>query len=156
MKYEIVTRRRATLAGLRIRTCNSAPDMSAKIGTLWSRFYGEGIYSSIPGKVNEKAVGLYTNYDSKEQGEYDVFVGCETARAENLPDGTDIQDIPAGRYAKFVVRGQMRRAVREFWEKLWQMELPRAFTCDFEEYQNADMEDAVIHIYISLKEEKGD
>ena len=45
----------------------------------------------------------------------------------------------------------MQKAVAEFWEKLWQMDLPRTFTCDFEEYQNGNMEDAEIHIYISVQ-----
>ena len=45
----------------------------------------------------------------------------------------------------------MLTAVREFWRELWNMDLNRAFVCDFEEYQNADPENAEIHMYISLK-----
>ena len=42
--------------------------------------------------------------------------------------------------------------VAAFWEKLWAMDLPRAFTADFEEYQpGGDMQHAEIHIYIALK-----
>ena len=61
--------------------------------------------------------------------------------------------IPAGKYAKFVVHGNMLQAVAEAWQTIWQMELPRSFQCDFEEYQNDDMGDnAEVHIYIGLKE----
>ena len=47
----------------------------------------------------------------------------------------------------------MVQAVAEAWQTIWQMELPRSFQCDFEEYQNDDMGDnAEVHIYIGLKE----
>lgn len=45
----------------------------------------------------------------------------------------------------------MITAVAQFWQELWKMDLPRSFVCDFEEYQNADPENAEIHIYIGLK-----
>ena len=45
----------------------------------------------------------------------------------------------------------MITAVAEAWQKIWQLDLPRFFECDFEEYQNGDMENAEIHIYIGLK-----
>ena len=32
------------------------------------------------------------------------------------------------------------------------MDLPRAFVCDFEEYQDDSMENAEIHIYVGLKD----
>ncbi len=72
--------------------------------------------------------------------------------ADELPEGMVVRTIPAGTYAKFVVRGNMIKAVAEFWQELWKMDLPRAFVCDFEEYQNGDMEDALVHIYIGLKD----
>ena len=65
-----------------------------------------------------------------------------------------IHTIPAGRYAKFIVKGDMHQAVAGFWQQLWEMDLPRSFVCDFEEYQNSSMDEAEIHIYIGLKEEK--
>ena len=50
----------------------------------------------------------------------------------------------------------MYTAVENAWQKIWQMNLPRTFVCDFEEYQNCDMNNAEIHIYIGIesKEEK--
>ena len=44
----------------------------------------------------------------------------------------------------------MVRAVQEFWEKLWSMDLNRNYKCDFEEYQDGNMDDAIIYIYISI------
>ena len=58
-----------------------------------------------------------------------------------------IRTIPAGKYAKFVVKGNVQTAVIEAWKNIWHMDLPRSFNCDFEEYLNDDMELSLIHIY---------
>lgn len=85
-------------------------------------------------------------------GEYDVMVCCEVEDTTSLPENTDSEIIPSGKYAKFIVHGHVQKAVAEFWMKLWSMNLDGKFTCDFEEYQpGGDMENAEIHIYISLK-----
>lgn len=150
MDYEIVTRKEKIAVGLSARTNNASPDMGAVIGGLWNRFYNEGIYVSIPKKADGKAMGIYTDYAGDEKADYTVFVACE---AEEEPSGNDyaVCRIPAGRYAKFVVHGDMVQAVAKAWQEIWQMDLPRTFQCDYEEYQNDSMENAEIHIYVGLK-----
>lgn len=156
MKYEIVTLKEKTVVGISARTNNLSPDMGAVIGGLWMRFHNNGIYASIPQKCNDKALGIYTEYAGNEKNDYTAIVACEVedklSPSAPLPEGSAIYKIPAGTYAKFIVRGHMQQAVYDFWEKLWPMDLPRAFTCDFEEYQNSSVDQAEIHIYISLKE----
>lgn len=153
MNYEIVTLSEKIVVGISARTNNLSPDMGAAIGGLWNRFYNEGIYASIPGKVNDKALGIYTDFEGNEKSDYTAMVACETS-AE--PEGEefaeyDIRRIPAGRYARFVVHGDMVQAVASAWKEIWQMNLPRTFQCDFEEYQDDNMEHAEIHIYVGLQ-----
>lgn len=150
MKYEIVYLEEKTAVGISARTNNTDPDMGAVIGGLWKRFYSEGIYARIPDKVNAKALGIYTDYAGDEKSDYTTVVACETS-AE--PDGKEfcICKIPAGPYAKFVIHGDMVQAVGAAWQEIWQMNLPRTFQCDFEEYQDDSMDHAEIHIYVGLK-----
>ena len=151
MNYEIVNREESVAAGISARTNNAAPDMGAVIGGLWSRFYHSGIYNAIPKKKNGKALGLYTDFASDAQGDYTVMVACET---EEVPEGDyAVCRIPKGRYAKFIIHGDMVQAVAAAWQEIWQMDLPRSFQCDLEEYQNDCMDNAEIHIYIGLKDE---
>lgn len=150
MEYEIVNLQEKTAVGISAKTNNSSPDMGKVIGGLWKQFFEDGIFFGIKNKANEKALGIYYNYENKENGNYTAAVTCEVKEAvetENL----DVIRIPAGKYAKFVVRGNMVTAVADFWQELWKTDLPRAFICDFEEYQNSDPENSEIHIYISLK-----
>ena len=150
MKYEVVELEEKIVVGVMAKTNNFTPDMGQVIGGLWQKFY-DGIYAEISNKANEKALGIYTDYEGDEKADYHVIVAYEVEKAEEIPNGTITRVLPSGKYAKFIVRGHMQKAVAEFWEKLWQMDLPRTFTCDFEEYQNGNMEDAEIHIYISVQ-----
>lgn len=151
MQYEIVHLNEKKVVGYAARTSNLAPDMGQVIVSLWKKFYQPDGYFCIPGKKNDKALGIYTDYANAEQAEYTVLVACEVQDSTGVPETFIEHIIPAGTYAKFVVKGNMITAVSDFWKQLWQMPLQRSFVCDFEEYQNADPEHAEIHIYIGLK-----
>lgn len=150
MQYEIVELQEKIIAGISARTNNTSPDMSAVITSLWQRFYEGGVYSKIEGKTTEKPICAYTDYAGDEKADYTAMVACEVW--EKQQDAKlELRRIPAGRYAKFVCRGHVIYSVVQFWQELWKADLPRSFVCDFEEYQNCDMENCEIHIYIGLK-----
>ena len=127
MNYEIVTLEEKTVAGISARTNNGSPDMGAVIGGLWNRFYSEGIYEGIPEKANQKALGIYTDYAGDETGDYTVMVACET-KGEPQGKPYEVRRIPAGRYAKFVIHGDMVQAVAAAWQEIWQMNLKNTRT----------------------------
>jgi predicted transcriptional regulator YdeE len=151
MNYEIVYLEEKIVAGITIQTNNSDPNMSKAIGETWQKFFAGGIYQSIPNKQNSNSIGLYTNYENKINGSYDMMVCCEVSNVENLSDGIDIKRIKEGRYAKFIAKGNVQKAVAEFWERLWTMNLDRKYSFDFEEYKGeGNMVNAEINIYISI------
>ncbi len=146
MEYKVVLLEEKVIVGLSAMTGNTDPDMGTIIGGLWNDFYQGGVNSIIKNKTNKYAIGLYSDYTSDQ---YCVTVGNEVSRAEN-PDLT-MKIIPAGKYAKFSVRGHMEKAVAKSWGEIWQMDLDRRFTGDFEEYRNDDINDCNIDIYIAIK-----
>lgn len=146
MEYKVVLLEEKVIVGLSAMTGNTDPDMGTIIGGLWNDFYQGGVNSIIKNKTNKYAIGLYSDYTSDQ---YCVTVGNEVSRAEN-PDLT-MKIIPAGKYAKFSVRGHMEKAVAKSWGEIWQMDLDRSFTGDFEEYRNDDINDCNIDIYIAIK-----
>lgn len=146
MNYEVVNLEEKILVGVSDITSNSDPKMGEKIGGLWKALYQDLISSKIKNKANHYAIGLYSDY--VDNG-YCVTVGHEVTKAENSELTTKI--IPAGRYAKFSVQGHMVHAVAQAWQAIWQMELDRSFTGDFEEYLNHDIENAKVNLYIALK-----
>lgn len=151
MEYEIITLEEKIAAGISARTNNQSPDMGAVIGGLWNRFYQEGVYASISHKANGKALGIYTDYVGDEKADYRTVVACEVTEEPTQGDYTVLR-IPAGRYARFVIHGDMVQAVSAAWQEIWNMDLPRSFRCDFEEYQDDSMDNAEIHIYVGLRD----
>ncbi len=151
MNYEIITLREKIVAGIAERTNNKASDMKKVIGGLWEKFYKDGIYKMIPEKTNKSSLAIYTDYAGGISDDYTVMVCCEVKK-ESKNIQYMIRTIPAGKYAKFVVKGNVQTAVIEAWKNIWHMDIPRSFNCDFEEYLNDDMGHAEINIYIGLKE----
>lgn len=146
MDYTIVNLNEKLLVGVSGVTRNDDPNMGKVIGGLWEKLYQGGVYPNIKNKVNAYAIGLYSDYHGEE---YYVTVGNEVHKAEN-PELT-LKIIPAGKYAKFAVHGHMEKAVVQAWNEIWQMDLDRSFTGDFEEYLTADCENCYIDIYVALK-----
>lgn len=146
MNYEIVTLAEKIVVGVSATMGNSDPNMGKTIGGLWEKLYQGGVNAAIKNKVNKYAIGLYSDYAGDS---YCVTAGNQVSKAENPELAVKI--IPAGRYAKFSIHGHMERAVGEAWGQIWQTELPRSFTGDFEEYLSDDVENCDIDIYIALK-----
>lgn len=147
MKYEVVTLTEKILVGLNDTTGNTDPEMGVIIGGLWQEFYQSGVYQRVKNKVNTYAIGLYSDYAGDK---YQITVGNEVSEASNPDLVTKV--IPAGKYAKFQVKGDMN-AVALAWGKIWQLteisEL-RTYTGDFEEYLTADVINGEIDIYIAI------
>ena len=143
MNYEIVELKEKTIVGFAARTSNEDPQMGAIIGDLWKQLYTPENTEKIQNRVNAYAIGLYSDYDNEG---YQVTAGFEVSDAEN-GNGFAVKTIPAGRYAKFSVHGDMIEAVANSWKEIWETPLDRKFTGDFEEYLS--QED--IDIYIAIK-----
>ena len=143
MNYEIVELKEKTIVGFTARTSNEDPQMGAIIGGLWKQLYTPENTEKIQNRVNAYAIGLYSDYDKEG---YQVTVGFEVSDAES-GNGFAVKNIPAGRYAKFSVHGDMIEAVANSWKEIWETPLDRTFTGDFEEYLS--QED--IDIYIAIR-----
>lgn len=143
MNYEIVELQEKKIVGLKARTSNESPEMQGIIASLWQRLYEPSNMEKVTNRSNEYAIGLYSDYEGDE---YDVTVGFEV---KDVPADTEfeVKVIPAGRYAKFSVHGDMVQAVGATWGEIWATPLDRTYTGDFEEY--VSMED--IDIYIAIK-----
>ncbi|GIQ71111.1 GyrI-like domain-containing protein [Xylanibacillus composti] len=119
---------------------------------MWARFWKEGVYAGITPKANRKVIGLYSDYEGDCRHPYRFTAGCEVGGQGEWAADVASVTIPGGKYAKFAVRGDVQQAIGEFWSKLWDMPLERAYRCDFEEYQERPegSDDQEVHIYISI------
>lgn len=151
MKYEIVNLEEMKVAGLSKRTQNHDKVQSVIEG-VWQQFFAEGHHMKPIGQVDRRTIGLYTEYDGDFTQPYTFVAGVQSSHDEPA-DGLVMHTIPSGKYAKFTVKGEMAKVVGEAWMAIWNMDLPRAYTSDFEHYHNdsEDMSNQTIDIYIALK-----
>ena len=141
MNYEVVVLPERKVIGLGVRMSNHASDCTQKIGALWQTFRKQ------MQQVGEKCYGVYTDYKWDDDS-YLAFVGQEGAL--NVMDAITVT-IPAGNYAKFTYSGAVDQ-IGKVWHEIWQMNLPRAYTADFEEYVQIDeaTQCGQVNVYIAL------
>lgn len=145
MEYKVIELEEKLVSGIEVRTNNFSENVYEVIGGLWEKFYSE-TYNKIENKVNGRSLGIYTEYENDEKGDYTMMTACEISSSDK-----NNKKIPAGKYAVFTIRGDVRTEVGKFWEQLWKMKLDRTFICDYEEYCEGTMEDCLINIYIGIK-----
>ena len=135
--------------GLQVRTKN-ADEMSgdgAKIAALWTEFY-----TKLLPTLDENATvyGVYHNYESDAQGEYDVLVGADVVETTANMNSVELE---AGKYLMFPVKGELPQAIVSTWGQIWEyfedesIDERRAFKTDFELYKSADE----VEIYIGVE-----
>ncbi|MCI8362723.1 MAG: GyrI-like domain-containing protein [Clostridia bacterium] len=153
MKYEIVELKEKIIEGIRIKTTNQNGKSMKDIGLTWQKLFAEGIYENIQNKKNNKTIGLYTQYEGDYTKPYTFIAGAEVSKEVENNEQIVSTIIPKGKYAKFVIIGDVQNSVGQAWQEIWNMELKRKYTCDFEEYQNnsQDMQKQKIHIYIAIE-----
>jgi predicted transcriptional regulator YdeE len=139
-----------TVVGKSIITTNENMQSAKDIGTMWQHFIYDGVFESIENQKTGKGIGLYTDYEGDATKPYRLVCCVEVTESDN-PD-LETRTILSGKYAKFTVRGNMVHAVGAAWQEIWQMDLDRKFSYDFELYHNDsdDMNNQTIDIYIAL------
>ncbi|PCE62880.1 GyrI-like domain-containing protein [Sediminicola luteus] len=143
-----------TIMGLSVRTSNAAGKADQDIPALWNRFMAAGILEKIPGKLDHWLYACYSDYDGDHTQPYTMYLGCKVAAGTPVPEGMHSVIIQQGDYQKFQAKGDLTKgAVVEAWHRIWQADLDRAYTTDFEAYdpQYSDPTQGVVDIYIALK-----
>ena len=108
MEYEIVNLEEKKAVGISAVTNNKSPEMPKIIGGLWDEFYKK-VYGEINDKTNNKSIGMYHKYQLN--GDYTVSI-CAEVNSTN--QNYEVITIPSGKYAKFIVKGNVVTAVQEF------------------------------------------
>ena len=151
------------VAGYSIRT-NNADEMSGRgrIGNLWQRFAQQNLAASIPDRVDQCLVVVYSDYASDERGEYSYLLGARVSSVKHLPTQESRGKVIAGPYAVFTTTiGPRVTVLQAAWQNIWSSSPSdlggeRAFLTDYELYdrRSADPDHAQIEIHIGLKDRR--
>lgn len=141
--------------GIGLRTTNENNQAATDITQLWQRFLGKGLIEKIPNKVDATIYSLYTDYEGDFTKPYTVFLGCRVTDFSEIPEGLSGRSFKGGTYEKSAARGDlMKGLVIKHWEKIWQADIDRAYTADFEVYgeKAQNPSDAEVEFLIALNE----
>ncbi|MFS4493039.1 GyrI-like domain-containing protein [Maribacter sp. 2308TA10-17] len=141
--------------GISIRTSNENNQTASDIGSLWERFMTENILQKIPNKVSDEILSIYTNYESDHTKPYDTILGCKVSSLDIIPEGMVGQSFEGGTFAKFVSKGDVTKgAIYNTWVEIWNTDLDRLYTEDFEIYgeKAKDPSNAEVDIFVAIRE----
>jgi predicted transcriptional regulator YdeE len=138
--------------GLSTRTTNK-DEMSgnSKIGPLWASFARDG--NRIQDVADpDVTFSIYTNYETDENGPYDVILGKEVHGLRHVPKGMRGIRIPTADYLVFPVADPSPQAIGAAWRAVYayfaeHKELPRIYGIDFERHSKDRVE-----IYVSARQ----
>ncbi|PTS92796.1 AraC family transcriptional regulator [Flavobacterium sp. HMWF030] len=141
------------IIGISIRTTNENEQSGKDIPALWDRFISEGIAEKIPNKINHSIYSVYTDYEKDHTKPYTTILGCAVESLDFIPDEMVGITIETGSYEKFIAKGNLNDGiVINEWIKIWNSDLNRSFTSDFEIYgeKAQNPENAEVDIFIAI------
>lgn len=136
MQQELITVEKPSMmiVGIECRTSN-APDAALQdIPKLWEKFFRENICDRIPHKIADEIIALYCDYDSDYREAYSLVIGYQVDSLDSIPEGMVGKVLPATHYALFHAIGEHPQAIIETWGKIWESDLKRTYTGDYEVY----------------------
>lgn len=140
--------------GISVRTTNENGKAGQDIPALWNKFMSEGIAEKIPNKADSSIYCIYTEYEKDHTKPYTTILGCKVENLDTIPNGMVSKTFDAATYTKHIAKGNISHGVVfNEWTKIWNSDLDRTFTADFEVYgekaQNPD--NAEVEIFIAVK-----
>ncbi len=148
MNYSTETRGEKYVVGIAVRTENADGKCQKDATALWSRFYSEGVLEKISNKTSSCIFGLYTEYEGDFTKPFTYLIGCEVSSLDQIPEGMQGVVIDASKYAVFTGYGPLPGCVVEAWKEVWNAEVKRAYTVDFELYKPEQLSE--VQVYIAL------
>lgn len=142
------------LIGIFVRTTNENGQAAEEIAQLWGKFMSENILNKIPNKVDNSVYSLYTDYQSDHTKPYTAILGCKVENLSVVPDGMVGKSFDGGNYIKITAKGDLTKGlIVNEWSKIWEMDLERIFTADFEVFgeKAQNPEDAEVDFLIAVK-----
>ncbi|MEE9364128.1 MAG: GyrI-like domain-containing protein [Cellulophaga sp.] len=141
-----------SIVGISIRTTNENGQAATDIGALWNKFMSEGLVDEISNKIDHTIYAVYLDYEGDHTKPYTTLLGCKVKNTDIIPEEMIAKTFEGGNYTKFISKGDVTKGhVYQQWQKIWEMNLPRAFTADFEVYgeKAQDPTNAEVEIFIA-------
>ena len=143
-----------SVIGISVRTTNENGQAGQDIPALWDKFMTEGIAEKIPNKTDSSIYCIYTEYEKDHTKPYTTILGCKVENLDIIPNGMVGKTFDEATYTKHIAKGNILQGmVFGEWTKIWNSDLDRTFTADFEVYgeKAQNPEKAEVDIFVAVK-----
>ena len=143
-----------SVIGISVRTTNENGQAGQDIPALWNKFMTEGIADKIPNKIDNSIFCIYTEYEKDHTKPYTTILGCKVENLDTIPNGMVGKTFNETTYTKHIAKGNILQGmVFGEWTKIWNSDLDRTFTADFEVYgeKAQNPENAEVDILVAVK-----
>ena len=144
-----------TLVGIALpeKTTNKNQQSTTDIGAFWQTFMKENVASKIPGRVGEDVYAVYYDYEGDHTKQFGYFIGVPVGDDTTVPAGMTKLEIPKGKFEHFVAKGKMPDCMIDAWAQIWNSDINRRYTTDYEIYgsKSGDTENAEVDIFVAVE-----
>lgn len=150
---ESVVENSMVIAGISTKIEDPA-QASQQIAALWEQFWKDNLPAQITNRSNNTIYTIYHQYAGDHHQPYTATIGYRINKIEDLPACFKFVIIPQQHYLVFTASGTLPEAVLKTWKKIWQANLQRSYTFDFEIYDERaqNPQDAIVDIYVAVAE----
>jgi len=142
------------LIGISVKTINENGQAANEIAEMWGKFLHENLLDAIPNKIDNTVYSLYTDYEGDHTQPYTVMLGCRVKHLHDIPEGMVGKAFDGGNYVKTTAKGDLTNGlIVNEWSKIWEMDLERMYTADFEAFgeKAQNPADAEVEFFIAVK-----
>ena len=141
------------IIGIDTRTSNQEGKAAQDIPALWNHFMSQNLMEKIPNKIGAEIFCIYTEYEGDHDLPYTALLGCKADNLDNVPEGMRGMTFTTQKLEKYTAKGNLQQgAVWRKWLEIWEEEIDRTYSFDFEVYgeKAQNPEAAEVDIYISV------
>jgi predicted transcriptional regulator YdeE len=141
------------IIGISVRTTNQNQQAEKDIETLWNSFYTSDLKSKIKDKISEDLYCVYADYETDSSGAYTTVLGYQVKPGTLPPSGLVRKVILRSSYQVFISEGPLPSSVQETWLNIWNSDLKRRYTADFDVYghHSTNPNKAIVRTFISIE-----
>ena len=141
------------IVGISVRTTNQNQQSEKDIGILWQRYYANDPIAMIENKISEDLYCVYTDYESDYSGAFTTVLGYKVKPGTLPPSGLIRKVILSSFYEVFISEGPLPSTVQETWKTIWNTDLKRRYTADFDVYgaHSKNPEKATVRTFVSIE-----
>lgn len=154
MHHALENQKKKFFIGYELRTDNQK--CSLEMPAHKESFFNQNILAKIPNKINGNILAVYTDYEGDYTQPYSWILGCEVSNLDEIPVGLVGKVIPESKYAVFTTRGEFPQGLIEAWQTIWQSNLFRSYTADFELYPSDfdPQRNPEVKVYIAIERDQ--